>query len=164
MEITNILIIKYSLLGQMNSIHMNNFVDELIYNKFGEQKSKEKNKAKVEFLNFLKKFINFGKNKLVDITLIHSLFILIFSGSTTEKVRSIFAVHDVNESGLLKNNEFITYLKNMFHFLLIEMELKDDNLSDYMGKYIVDSLSNGKEGLSFVQIMEFFENIDIDIP
>ena len=33
-----------------------------------------------------------------------------------------------------------------------------------MGKNISESISKGKEGVSFMQIMEFFENINFDIP
>ena len=163
-DITNKLLLKYSLLGQMNIHHLKSLVDELLNVKYGEQKSKEKIKARIEFLNFVEKFINFGKTELVDITLLHSLFILIFSGSTMEKVRSIFIIHDINESELLKSFDFGIYLAHMFHFLLVEMEFEDNNLSNYLGKHIVESISQGKEGVSFMQIMEFFENIDFDIP
>ena len=163
-DITNKLLLKYSLLGQMNIHHLKSLVDELLNIKYGEQKSKEKIKARIEFLNFVEKFINFGKTELVDITLLHSLFILIFSGSTMEKVRSIFIIHDINESELLKSFDFGIYLAHMFHFLLVEMEFEDNNLSNYLGKHIVESISQGKEGVSFMQIMEFFEKIDFDIP
>ena len=163
-DITNKLLLKYSLLGQMNIHHLKSLVDELLNIKYGEQKSKEKIKARIEFLNFVEKFINFGKTELVDITLLHSLFILIFSGSTMEKVRSIFIIHDINESELLKSFDLGIYLAHMFHFLLVEMEFEDNNLSNYLGKHIVESISQGKEGVSFMQIMEFFENIDFDIP
>ena len=163
-DITNKLLMKYSLLGQMNIHHLKSLVDELLNIKYGEQKSKEKIKARIEFLSFVEKFINFGKTELVDVTLLHSLFILIFSGSTMEKVRSIFIIHDINESDLLKSFDFGIYLAHMFHFLLTEMCFEDNNLSNYLGKHIADVISQGKEGVSFMQIMEFFENIDFDIP
>ena len=44
------------------------------------------------------------------------------------------------------------------------MGLEDNNLSNYLGKHIIELISQGKEGVSFMQIMEFFENIDFDIP
>ena len=163
-DITNKLLMKYSLLGQMNMHHLNALVDDLLNSKFGEQKSKEKTKARLEFLSFIEKYINFGKTELVDVTLLHSLFILIFSGSTMEKVRSIFVIHDINENELLKTFDFGIYLSHMFHFLLSEMGIDDNNLSNYMGKHISESISKGKEGVSFMQIMEFFENINFDIP
>ena len=163
-DITNKLLMKYSLLGQMNIHHLKSLVDELLNIKYGEQKSKDKIKTRIEFLSFVEKFINFGKTELVDITLLHSLFILIFSGSTMEKVRSIFIIHDINESALLKSFDFGIYLTHMFHFLLTEMGFEDNNLSNYLGKHIADLISQGKEGVSFMQIMEFFENIDFDIP
>ena len=163
-DITNKLLLKYSLLGQMNIHHLKSLVDDLLNIKYGEQKSKEKIRARLEFLNFIEKFINFGKTELVDVTLLHSLFILIFSGSTMEKVRSIFIIHDINENELLKSFDFGIYLAHMFHFLLTEMGFEDNNLSNYLGKHIVDLISQGKEGVSFMQIMEFFENIDFDIP
>ena len=163
-DITNKLLMKYSLLGQMNIHHLNSLVDDLLNSKFGEQKSKEKTKARLEFLSFIEKYINFGKTELVDVTLLHSLFILIFSGSTMEKVRSIFVIHDINENELLKTFDFGKYLAHMFHFLLSEMGIDDNNLSNYMGKNISESISKGKEGVSFMQIMEFFENINFDIP
>ena len=163
-DITNKLLMKYSLLGQMNIHHLNSLIDELLNSKFGEQKSKEKTKARLEFLSFIEKYINFGKTELVDVTLLHSLFILIFSGSTMEKVRSIFVIHDIDENELLKTFDFGKYLANMFHFLLSEMGINDNNLSNYMGKNIRESISKGKEGVSFMQIMEFFENINFDIP
>ena len=163
-DITNKLLLKYSLLGQMNIHHLNSLIDDLLNSKFGEQKSKEKVRARTEFLNFIGKYINFGKTELVDVTLLHSLFILIFSGSTMEKIRSIFIIHDINESDLLKCFDLGIYLAHMFHFLLTEMGFEDNNLANYLGKHIVDSISQGKEGVSFMQIMEFFENIDFDIP
>jgi len=163
-DITNKLLMKYSLLGQMNMHHLNSLVDDLLNSKFGEQKSKEKTKARLEFLSFIEKYINFGKTELVDVTLLHSLFILIFSGSTMEKVRSIFVIHDINENELLKTFDFGKYLAHMFHFLLTEMGIDDNNLSNYLGKNISDSISKGKDGVSFMQIMEFFENINFDIP
>ena len=163
-DITNKLLMKYSLLGQMNMHHLKSLIDDLLKIKYGEQKSKEKVKARIEFLNFIEKFINFGKAELVDVTLLHSLFILIFSGSTMEKVRIIFIIHDINENELLKSLDFGIYLSHMFHFLLTEMGLEDNNLSNYLGKHIIELISQGKEGVSFMQIMEFFENIDFDIP
>jgi len=163
-DITNKMLLKYSLLGQMNMHHLNSLIDDMLNTKFGEKKSKEKIKGKIEFLNFIEKYINFGKAELVDVTLLHSLFILIFSGSTMEKVRSIFVIHDINESELLRTFDFGIYLSHMFHFLLIEMGFEDNNLANYLGKHIVESISKGKEGVSFMQIMEFFENIDFDIP
>ena len=163
-DITNKLLLKYSLLGQMNTHHLKSLIDDLLNIKYGEQKSKEKIRARLEFLNFIEKFINFGKTELVDITLLHSLLILIFSGSTMEKVRSIFIIHDINENELLKSFDFGNYLSHMFQFLLTEMGFEDNNLSNYLGKHIVDLISQGKEGVSFMQIMEFFENIDFDIP
>ena len=163
-DITNKLLLKYSLLGQMNIHHLKSLTDDLLNIKYGEQKSKEKIRAKLEFLNFIEKFINFGKTELVDITLLHSLLILIFSGSTMEKVRSIFIIHDINENELLKSFDFGIYLAHMFHFLLTEMGFEDNNLSNYLGKHIVELISQGKEGVSFMQIMDFFENIDFDIP
>ena len=163
-DITNKLIMKYSLLGQMNMHHLKSLIDDLLKIKYGEQKSKEKIRARMEFLNFIEKFINFGKAELVDVTLLHSLFILIFSGSTMEKVRSIFIIHDINENELLKSFDFGIYLSHMFHFILIEMGFEDNNLSNYLGKHIAELISQGKEGVSFMQIMEFFENIDFDLP
>ena len=163
-DITNKLLLKYSLLGQMNIHHLNSLIDDLLNSKFGQQKSKEKVRARTEFLNFISKYINFGKTELVDVTLLHSLFILIFSGSTMEKIRSIFIIHDINESDLIKCFDLGIYLAHMFHFLLSEMGFEDNNLANYLGKHIVESISQGKEGVSFMQIMEFFENIDFDIP
>lgn len=163
-DITNKLLFKYSLLGQMNLHHLKSLTDELLNLKFGEGKSKEKIKAKREFLEFIEKYINFGKNELIDVTFLHSLFILIFSGSTMEKVRSLFIIHDMNESDLLKSFDFGIYLSHMFHFLLLEMGFEDNNLSGYLGKHIVELISQGKEGVSFMQIMDYFENIDFDIP
>ena len=145
--------------------HLKSLTDELLNLKYGgEGKPKEKIKAKREFLNFIEKYINFGKNELIDVTYLHSLFILIFSGSTMEKVRSIFIIHDMNESDLLKCFDFGIYLSHMFHFLLAEMGLEDNNLSSYLGKHIVELISQGKEGVSFMEIMDYFENIDFGIP
>ena len=81
-----------------------------------------------------------------------------------EKVRSLFIIHDMNESDLLKSFDFGIYLSHMFHFLLLEMGFEDNNLSGYLGKHIVELISQGKEGVSFMQIMDYFENIDFDIP
>ena len=54
-------------------------------------------------------------------TLLHSLFILIFSGSNLDKVRSIFIIHDLKESESIKISDFYLYINHMFYFLLKEM-------------------------------------------
>ena len=89
------------------------------------KKTKEKNRYKQEFLFFLEKFLNFTKNELIDMTLIHALFILIFSGSSLDKVRSIFIIHDLKETETIKINDFRLYLKNMYYFMLKEIDFEE---------------------------------------
>ena len=169
-DVTNKIVFKYSLLGQMNLNHLNLLIDDLLNEKYGQQKTKEKNKYKQEFLSFLEKFLNFSKNELIDMTLLHSLFILIFSGSSLDKVRSIFIIHDLKESENIKSNDFCLYLKNMFYFMLKEIGFEENiniNLNllvNDLAKNIGDNLCKGKESICFGNIVDFFDNVDFDIP
>ena len=169
-DVTNKIVFKYSLLGQMNLNHLNLLIDDLLNEKYGQQKTKEKNKYKQEFLLFLEKFLNFSKNELIDMTLLHSLFILIFSGSSLDKVRSIFIIHDLKESENIKSNDFCLYLKNMFYFMLKEIGFEENiniNLNllvNDLAKNIGDNLCKGKESICFGNIVDFFDNVDFDIP
>ena len=169
-DVTNKIVFKYSLLGQMNLNHLNLLIDDLLNEKYGQQKTKEKNKYKQEFLSFLEKFLNFSKNELIDMTLLHSLFILIFSGSSLDKVRSIFIIHDLKESENIKSNDFCLYLKNMFYFMLKEIGFEENiniNLNllvNDLAKNVGDNLCKGKESICFGNIVDFFDNVDFDIP
>ena len=166
-EVTNKIIFNYSLLGQMNLNHLNLLIDDLLSAKYGSQKTKDKSKYKQEFITFFEKFINFSKTELIDITLIHALFILIFSGSTLDKVRSIFIIHDLDERESIKTNDFCSYLINMFYFMLKGINFEDNNLNTLandLGKNICDNISKGKESIYFADIVEFFDNIDFYIP
>ena len=167
-DVTNKMIYKYSLLGQMNLNHLNLLIDELLNEKYEKQSTKEKNRFKQEFLLFLEKFINFSKNELIDMTLLHSLFILIFSGSILDKVRSIFIIHDLKESENIKINDFCLYLNHMFSFMLKEIGFEEnndtDNLVNDLAKNICDNLAKGKESVNFGTIVDFFDNVDFDIP
>ena len=166
-EVTNKMIYNYSLLGQMNLNHINSLIDDLLIIKYSSLRTKEINKHKQDFLTFLEKFINFSKTELIDMTLLHSLFILIFSGSTLDKVRSIFIIHDLNESENIKTSDFCSYLIHMYYFMLKEIDFDENNLnilSNDLGKNIIDNISKGKDNLGFGDIVEFFDNVDFDIP
>ena len=167
-DVTNKIMFKYSLLGQMNFNHVNSLVDDLLNEKYETQKTKEKNRYKQEFLFFLEKFLNFTKNELIDMTLIHALFILIFSGSSLDKVRSIFIIHDLKETETIKINDFRFYLKNMYYFMLKEIDFEENiNLNELvndLAKNICDNLSRGRENICFGDIADFFDNVDFDIP
>ena len=167
-DVTNKMVFKYSLLGQMNLNHMNSLIDDLLNEKYGTQKTKEKNRYNQEFLFFLEKFLNFSKNELIDMTLIHALFILIFSGSSLDKVRSIFIIYDLKESDNIKINDFRFYLNHMFYFMLIEIDFEENiNLKELVNdltKNICDNLYKGKESICFGEIVDFFDNVDFDIP
>lgn len=167
-DVTNKIMFKYSLLGQMNFNHVNSLVDDLLNEKYETQKTKEKNRYKQEFLFFLEKFLNFTKNELIDMTLIHALFILIFSGSSLDKVRSIFIIHDLKETETIKINDFRLYLKNMYYFMLKEIDFEENiNLNELvndLAKNICDNLSRGRESICFGDIADFFDNVDFDIP
>ena len=167
-DVTNKIVFKYSLLGQMNYNHLNLLIDDLLNEKYETQKTKEKNRYKQEFLFFLEKFLNFTKNELIDMTVIHALFILIFSGSSLDKVRSIFIIHDLKESENIKISDFRLYLKNMFYFMLKEIEFEENiNLNELvndLSKNICDNLFRGSESIGFGDIADFFDNVDFDIP
>ena len=166
-EVTNKMVYNYSLLGQMNLNHINSLIDDLLIIKYSSLRTKEINKHKQDFLTFLEKFINFSKTELIDMTLLHSLFILIFSGSTLDKVRSIFIIHDLNESENIKTSDFCSYLIHMYYFMLKEIDFDENNLnilSNDLGKNIIDNISKGKDNLGFGDIVEFFDNVDFDIP
>jgi hypothetical protein len=167
-DVTNKIIYNYSLLGQMNLNHLNLLIDDLLNIKYGSQKTKEKTRYKQEFLAFIEKFINFSKTELIDITLLHSLFILIFSGSTLDKIRSIFIIHDLNETENIKSSDFCNYIIHMFYFMLKEIELGENNnlyeLANDLGKNIVENITKGKESICFGNIVEYFDNVDFGIP
>ena len=167
-DVTNKMIYKYSLLGQMNLNHLNLLIDDLLNEKYEKQSIKEKNRFKQEFLFFLEKFINFSKKELIDMTLLHSLFILIFSGSNLDKVRSIFIIHDLKESESIKISDFYLYINHMFYFLLKEIGFEENNnlnnLVNDLAKNICENLAKGKESICFGSIVDFFENVDFDIP
>ena len=101
-------------------------------------------------------------------TLIHALFILIFSGSSLDKVRSIFIIHDLKETETIKINDFRLYLKNMYYFMLKEIDFEENiNLNELvndLAKNICDNLSRGRESICFGDIADFFDNVDFDIP
>ena len=101
-------------------------------------------------------------------TLIHALFILIFSGSSLDKVRSIFIIHDLKETETIKINDFRLYLKNMYYFMLKEIDFEENiNLNELvndLAKNICDNLSRGRENICFGDIADFFDNVDFDIP
>ena len=167
-DVTNKMVFNYSLLGQMNFNHLNLLIDDLLNEKYGTQKKKEKNRFKQEFLFFLEKFINFPKNELIEMTLIHALFILIFSGSSLDKVRSIFIIHDLKETDNIKINDLRLYLNRMFFFMLKEIDFEENiNLKELvndLANNISDNLSKGKESICFGDIVDFFDNVDFDIP
>ena len=160
-EITNKLL-DNSLLGQINVSKLNSFVEDLLKEKYEDKSEKEKAKITQEFMKFISKYINLNNSEFIEVPLLHSLFMLLFKGSTTEKVKSIFMIYDTDENSLLKSKDLCNYLSNVFHFLLNEMEIKDRKLSDYLGNNIVESISEGKDGVNFIQILEFFDNIDIE--
>ena len=166
-DVTNKMIYNYSLLGQMNLNHINSLIDDLLISKYSSLRAKEINKYKQDFLTFLEKFINISKTELIDMTLLHSLFILIFSGSTLDKVRSIFTIHDLNETENIKTSDFCSYLIHMYYFMLKEIDFDENNLNilaNDLGKNIINNISKGKDNISFGDIVAFFDNVDFDIP
>ena len=163
-DITNKIMLKYSLIGQINLNQIYLLIDDLLNIKFGEQNEKEKIKAKEEFINFIDKYINFTKNELIDITHLHALFILIFPGSTLDKVRSIFIIHDLNETENMKKTDFEIYLKRMFNFMLKKIDFGVNILENDLSKNIVENFNKGKESISFGELIEFFDNLNNDIP
>ena len=166
-EVTNKMVYNYSLLGQMNINHINSLIDDILLIKYSSLRAKEINRYKQEFLTFLDKFINFSKTELIDTTILHSLFILIFSGSTLDKVRSIFIIHDLNESENIKSSDFCSYLIHMYYFMLKGIDFDENNiniLANDLGKNIVENISRGKDNIGFGEIVEFFDNVDFDIP
>ena len=162
-DITNKIVYKYSLIGQINYNQIFLLIDDLLNIKYGESNQKEKLKSKEEFLNFIEKHINISKKELIEITYLHALFILIFSGSTLDKIRSIFIIHDLNETDNIKKNDLEIYLKRMFHFMLKEINLDNNILENDLSKNIIDNISIGNDCISFRELIEFFDNIDYDI-
>ena len=55
----------------------------------------------------------------------------------------------------------------MYYFMLKEIDFDENNLnilSNDLGKNIIDNISKGKDNLGFGDIVEFFDNVDFDIP
>ena len=56
----------------------------------------------------------------------------------------------------------------MFFFMLKEIGFEEnndtDNLVNDLAKNICDNLAKGKESVNFGTIVDFFDNVDFDIP
>ena len=55
----------------------------------------------------------------------------------------------------------------MYYFMLKEIDFDENSLNilaNDLGKNIIDNISKGKDNLGFGNIVEFFDNVDFDIP
>ena len=158
LKITEIMINKYSVLNQISNKQLLDLVTEIFDltqspDEFLREKEKEK------FLDLLEKHFNFSEVEFVETSKLHCLFLLVFSGSVKEKIRSLFLVFDENENVCLENESLVKYFRKLFEIMLNKFEIHDFNYSIYMSKRLVAQLSGGKDGVSFSDIFTFFEEI-----
>ena len=155
-------LLNHSLLGQINNFQLSSLLEVLLNWKFGDVKSKERIKVKNDFISFIEKYFDFSQNELIDITNLHSLFLLMFTGTTIEKIRSIFNIYEINENDLFDVDDFIDYLSNLFNFLLKEMNINGDISSKSLAEIFVKNVNKGKNKISLIDLVQSFEYIVLE--
>ena len=161
LEVTELIVNKYSLLGQMNLKQIINLTHELLSDTYGPEHVKIRDKYCKQFLNFVEEYFDYSKKDAYDITLLHSLFILVFNGTTREKVRSLFLIFETDESGVLDVECLTQYLENMFDFMLREMDVRNEGHSEYMSKKAIELIEDKEDGISFERLVDFYEKIKV---
>ena len=155
-------LLNHSLLGQINNFQLSSLLDVLLNWKFGEVKSKERIKVKNDIFSFIEKYFDFSQNELIDITNLHSLFLLMFTGTTIEKIRSIFNIYEIDENGLFDSDDLIDYISNLFNYLIKEMNIEAEISSKSLAETFIKYVSKGKEKISLIDLVQNFEYIVLE--
>ena len=85
-----------------------------------------------------------------------------FTGTTIEKIRSIFNIYEINENDLFDVDDFIDYLSNLFNFLLKEMNINGDISSKSLAEIFVKNVNKGKNKISLIDLVQSFEYIVLE--
>lgn len=157
-EITHKLI-KHSLLGEINNFQLSSLLNSVIDEICLDADDKTKKKAKNEFMEVTEKYFDFSQNELIDVTKLHAFFILVFSGSTIEKMESIFLVNDVNENECLDVSDLIDYFTDVFTFLTMEMKVDSDIEWKELSKEICELIAKGRKKISLIMMVQFYESL-----
>ena len=84
------------------------------------------------------------------------------NGTTIEKICSIFIIFDTDENGTLSKNDLIEYFKNLFNYIFLKMKIKYGESQDNISKILIDQIANGKEEINMIDMIRFFENINLE--
>ena len=155
-------LLKHSLLGQINNFQLSSLLEILLNWKLGEEKTKERFKIKNDIFSFIEKYFDFSQNELVDITSLHPLFLLMFTGTTIEKIRSIFNIYEINENGVFDADDLVDYISNLFKFLLKEMNVECGITNKNLAEIFVECIAKGKEKISLIDLVQGFEYIVLE--
>ena len=155
-------LLNHSLLGQINNFQLSSLLEVLLNWKFGEEKTKERIKIKNSIFSFIEKYFDFSQNELVDITNLHPLFLLMFTGTTIEKIRSIFNIYEIDENGVFDSEDLIDYISNVFKFLLKEMNVECGITNKNLAEIFFKSISKGKDKISLIDLVQGFEYIVLE--
>ena len=155
-------LLNHSLLGQINNFQLSSLLEVLLNWKFGEEKTKERIKIKNSIFSFIEKYFDFSQNELVDITNLHPLFLLMFTGTTIEKIRSIFNIYEIDENGVFDSEDLIDYISNLFKFLLKEMNVECGITNKNLAEIFFKSISKGKNKISLIDLVQGFEYIVLE--
>ena len=155
-------LLNHSLLGQINNFQLSSLLEVLLNWKLGEEKTKERIKIKNSIFSFIEKYFDFSQNELVDITNLHPLFLLMFTGTTIEKIRSIFNIYEIDENGVFDSEDLIDYISNVFKFLLKEMNVECGITNKNLAEIFFKSISKGKDKISLIDLVQGFEYIVLE--
>ncbi len=155
-------LLNHSLLGQINNFQLSSLLEVLLNWKLGEEKTKERIKIKNSIFSFIEKYFDFSQNELVDITNLHPLFLLMFTGTTIEKIRSIFNIYEIDENGVFDSEDLIDYISNLFKFLLKEMNVDCGITNKNLAEIFFKSISKGKDKISLIDLVQGFEYIVLE--
>lgn len=156
-------LLQHSLLGEINNFQLSSLLDSVISETPKEMNQKEKQKAKAECMEAIEKYFNFAQNELIDITNLHSFFLLIFAGSTIEKMQSIFIINDVNENESIDTDDLIDYFAHLFNYLLKEMKIVNQLDPTEIAREVINMFAKGKEKISLIMLVQFYESVVHDI-
>ena len=155
-------LLNHSLLGQINNFQLSSLLEVLLNWKYGEVKSKERIKVKNDIFSFIEKYFDFSQNELIDITNLHSLFLLMFTGTTIEKIRSIFNIYEIDENGLFETDDLIDYISHLFNYLIKEMNIEAEISSKSLAETFIQYVSKGKDKISLIDLVQSFEYIVLE--
>ena len=156
-------LLKHSLLGEINNFQLSSLLDSILADIFSEAPSKEKQKAKNDCMEVIERYFDFSQDELIDVRTLHSFFILIFAGSTIEKMESIFIINDVNENESIDTEDLIDYFSHLFDYLLREMKISNLIDPSEIAREIITTFAKGKEKISLIMLVHFYESVLLDI-